>query len=92
MRALKALTAVMGLLIVVGTAVLVATIVRRAGAPAAPAEKIAVALGEPSGTRIAGIAAVADRLAVALQGGGPDRVVLIDPRSGEAIGRIALAR
>jgi hypothetical protein len=51
-----------------------------------------VVLDEPAGTRIAGIAAAGDRLAVQLQGGGADRVVLVDPRSGAVTGRITLAR
>jgi len=56
----------------------------RTGAP------ITMQLGEPDGTRIAGVAAAGDRLAVQLQGGGPDRIVLVDPRSGAVVGRIGL--
>jgi len=51
-----------------------------------------VVLDEPVGSRISGIAMVQDRLAVVLQGGGGDRVVLIDLRSGAPAGRILLAR
>jgi hypothetical protein len=98
MRALKVLTIVMGVMILAGTGVLVAVIAHRVSAPAsgrAPAAGTALpalVLNEPAGTRIAGIAAVGDRLAVQLQGGGADRVVLIDPRSGAVAGRITLAR
>ena len=92
MRVLTALTVAMGVLILVGTTVLVVTIVRRSGAPPGMAPAAAVVLNEPAGTRIAGIVAVADRLAVELRGGGPDRVVLVDPRSGAVSGRIALAQ
>ena len=81
----------MGLLIVLGTTVLVVTIIRRSGAPGVPAD-VAAVLDEPAGTRIAGIAGVADRLAVQLQGGGVDRVVLVDPQTGAVAGRIVLAR
>jgi hypothetical protein len=89
MQALKALTIVMGVLILGGTAVLGVVLARRMGtSSAAP---VAVLLDEPAGTRIAGIAAAGDRLAVQLQGGGPDRLVLIDPHSGAATGRVALA-
>jgi hypothetical protein len=49
-----------------------------------------VLLDEPAGTRIAGIASAGDRLAVRLQGGGSDRVVLVDPRTGAVAGRIGL--
>ena len=99
MRALKAATVVMGVLILVGTAVLIATMVKRATAPApAPAAgfvpsaaSIAATLHEPPGSQITGVAAGADALAISLRGGGPDRVVLIDLRTGEVRGRVALA-
>jgi hypothetical protein len=91
MRALTGLTVFMGVLILAGTAVLIAVIVNRAASPA-PERRFAVTLDEPAGTRIAGIAALQDRLGVELQGGGPDRVVLIDPRTGVQFGRIALGR
>jgi hypothetical protein len=96
MRALKIATIVMGLLIVVGTTALIVVIARRATGPASIAvslpTSIAATLDEPVGTRIAGITAVKDRLAVQLQGGGVDRVLLIDPATGTVAGRISLAR
>jgi len=91
MRALKAATIGMGLLIVLGTTVLIITIIKRSSAPGVPVD-IAAVLDEPAGTRIAGIAAVGDRLAIQLQGGGVDRVVLVDPHTGAAAGRISLGR
>ncbi len=93
MRALKIATIVMGVLIVAGTAVLIAGLLRRSGGLAVngfPAVITAV-LAEPAGTHIAGIAAVQDRLALQLQGGGEDRVVLVDPKTGAVAGRITLA-
>ena len=90
MRLLKALTIGLGVLIVVATAVLVTVIVRRIGGATPVAGPIAVSLHEPEGTHITGIASVRDQLAVQLQGGGPDRVVLIDPRTGATVGRIDL--
>jgi len=98
MRALKVLTIVMGVMILAGTGVVVAVIAHRmsapasGGAPFAGGAPLALLLDEPAGTRIAGIAAVGERLAVQLQGGGADRVVLVDPRSGTVAGRITLAR
>ena len=53
---------------------------------------ITMVLDEPAGTRIAGVVALRDRLAVQLAGGGVDRVVLIDPATGAMAGRISLAR
>ena len=94
MRALKIATIVMGLLIVAGTMALIIVVARRSTAPpvAALPAPVASVLDEPAGTRIAGIAAVQDRLAVQLQGGGADRIVLIDPHTGGVSGRISLAR
>lgn len=89
MQALKVVTIAMGVLILVGTAVLVAVIAHRSSPVSAG--PVALTLDEPAGTHIAGIAATQDRLAVTLQGGGADRVVLVDPRSGVVTGRITLA-
>ncbi len=89
MRFLKFITIAMAVLIVVGTTVLLVAIARRIGSPAAPAQ-VAVLLDEPVGTRIAGIAALGDRLAVRLEGGGADRVVLFDARTGVVTGCIGL--
>ena len=92
MRVLKVLTVVMGVMILVGTAVLVAVIIRRAGGATTASAPVALVLDEPAGTRIASIATAGDRLALRLLGGGADRVVLVDPRSGTVTGRISLAR
>jgi hypothetical protein len=89
MRFLKILTIVMAVLIVVGTTVLLVAIARRLGSPSVPAP-IAVLLDEPAGTRIAGITSLGDRLALRLEGGGADRVVLLDARTGAIAGRIAV--
>ena len=90
MRAVTAAAVVMGILIVAGVAVIAATLVSRisgAGAPVA-----SVLLDEPAGTRITGVAMAPDRLAVSLGGAGPDRVVLVDTRTGRVVNRTALAR
>jgi len=91
MRALIALTVAMGVLILVGSTVLVVALVKRSSSPEAPPGAFSVTLDEPTGTRITGVAGTADRLAITLQGGGPDRVVLTDPRSGAVLGRIGLS-
>ena len=92
MRFLKALVIGMGVLIVVATTVLIVLIVHRLTGPR-PLPPVAAApaiLDEPSGTRIATIVAVGDRLAVQLQGGGPDRILLVDPQTGSVVSRLAL--
>jgi hypothetical protein len=91
MAALKAAVIGMGLLIVAGVTVIVVTLVQRASAPTGAA-LIQATLDEPAGTRIAGVAAASDRLAVQLQGGGPDRVVVVDLRTGRVLARAGLAR
>ncbi len=96
MRALKIAVVAMGVLIVLGTVGLIVGIARRSSTPSAPVvaalpASVSAVLDEPEGTRIATIAAVQDRLAVQLHGGGVDRVVLIDPRSGAVTGHISLA-
>jgi hypothetical protein len=90
MRMLKAAVVVMGVLILAGVTVLVVVIVGRLSAPAGPPMR--AVLDEPAGTRIVAISALPDRLALQLQGGGPDRVVVLDMRSGRELGRAMLAR
>jgi hypothetical protein len=95
MRAIKIAVAAMGVLIVIGTTVLVVAVIRRGTAPAAVSVMAATAVAamdEPAGTSILGIAAVGDRLAVQLHGGGPDRVVFVDPRTATVAGRISLTK
>jgi hypothetical protein len=90
MRALLALTVVMGVLIVLGTATIAVTIVHRMGA-AVPRNLAGGVMDEPAGTHIASVAAYGDHLALVLQGGGPDRVAIIDPTTGRSLGRVTLA-
>jgi hypothetical protein len=93
MRAVKIAAAVMAVMIVLGTTFLVVTVFKRLSAPAFPImASTAAAMDEPVGTSIAGIAAVGDRLAVQLHGGGPDRVVFVDPHTATVAGRISLTK
>jgi hypothetical protein len=90
MRFLKVLTVGMGVLILAATTLLAVIIARRIGATGQVSAPIALLLDEPAGTRIAAIAVAGDRLAIRLEGGGADRVVLVDPHSGAVVGRIGL--
>ena len=94
MRAVKIATIVMGVLIVLGTAVILVTIVKRtiAGTAGIAGNAFASVLDEPAGTSIVGIASARDRLVVQLRGGGADRLLLIDPVSGAVVGRVSLPR
>ncbi len=91
MGVVKVLAVLMGVLIIIGSTVVVVTIIKRTGAESSDVGA-AVVLDEPAGTRIGGIAPVSNGLAVLLQGAGPDRIVLVDPRTGKEAGTIALAR
>ena len=98
---LKIASIAMAVLIVLGTSGLFAVMMKRglstptvvptAAVTPLPAN-VAAVLDEPTGTRIVGIAALSDRLAVQLQGGGGDRILLVDPRTGGVVGRVLLAR
>jgi hypothetical protein len=90
LAALKVAVAVMSVLIVVGVVVLAVTVARRLSGPRAVAGPLA--LDEPAGTALEGVALAGDRMAVRLRGGGPDRVVVIDLRDGRVAARVGLAR
>jgi hypothetical protein len=91
MQGLKVAVIVMGVMIVLGVGVIIATIVQRTVvAPAGGA--LNAVLDEPAGTHIAGVSGQGDRLMLQLQGGGPDRVVIYDLRAGKLAGRVSLVR
>lgn len=92
MRGLLTLVIAMGVLIVAGVVVIGVTLVHRLGRVAIiPQAPFQVVLDEPAGTRIAGTAAWGDRLGVTLQGGGPDRIVILNGE-GRQIGYMRLAK
>jgi hypothetical protein len=99
-RALKALVVVMGVLLVAGTVALVAVVVQRAGGAAGGggggiggSGRLDLALDQPEGSRIAGIAAAEDgALGVWVARPDGDRVVLVDPKRGRVAGEIRLGR
>ncbi len=94
-RALLALVIVMGVLILTGTAGLIAVVVHRLSQPRAIATAAipAVLPQEPEGTRITTLTRQSDTvLAIALTGGGPDRVLLWDLAAGRAVAEIRLGR
>ncbi|HEY1856836.1 DUF6476 family protein [Acidocella sp.] len=96
LRGLKALVGILGVLIVIGTAVVIGTVIHRLyarsdapsmaplavpAAPALPAGVVAPSLAP--GEHIAGIAAAGGRIAVWVSGPHGDRLLLIDPASGQ---------
>ncbi|MBP0443577.1 hypothetical protein J8J14_02190 [Roseomonas sp. SSH11] len=94
MRALKILVWGMGLLIIAASVTLVVMIVQRAGKaiPAAPyGPPVEMSLGQPAGSRIAGIApGFEGRVAVWVQRPDGERLVIMDTRNGRALGEIRL--
>ena len=88
-RVLLAVTIGMGVLIVAGVVALAVVVVQRG--TAGPVAPTSLSLREPAGTRIAGASLGADRVAVQLNGGGPDRVVVVDLKTGRITATIGLA-
>ena len=89
MRALKVLVAVMGVLIVAGTVTLVALLVQRVGA-AGGAASGDVALRQPPGSRIAGVASAEGRVAIWVERPDGGRILLVDPARGRVVGEIRI--
>jgi Family of unknown function (DUF6476) len=95
MRALKILVVVMGVMLVVGFATLVAVIagrVSRGGTAATAAHGFAAApIDIPRGARIEAMTAGSDRLILALESPGSERqLVIIDLAKGVRLGTIEL--
>ncbi len=87
MTALKAAVIFMGVLIVAMMALLLVGLTRR---PPAPAPLTAnIVLDEPQGTHIASLTQAGPAWAVLLQGGGPDRIVVLAP-DGHVQARVSL--
>ncbi len=89
MRGLKALVGILGVLILLGTALVIGVVIQRiyakpgaasmsAPPPGAPAGG---ALVLPKGTHISGIAAAGGELAVWVSGPDGDQIWLVDPRT-----------
>jgi hypothetical protein len=99
MRALKILVSAMGVLIVVATVALVVLVIQRSNRAAQGLGTAAVgsignstelALKQPVGSRIGGIAAVDGQLAVWVERPDGGRVLLLDPRNLRQTGEIRL--
>ena len=94
MRTLKALVIGMGILIVVGTAMIAVMIARRGGdggAVGGDASSKTARIALPAGARVIETALDGDRIAlrIALDGGG-QRVIIIDVPTGRRVGAVNL--
>ncbi len=95
MRGLLVLVGVLTVLLLVGTVAVVGTILgRHAGVPRPAATKLAgpIVLDQPAGTHVAGASWGDGRLSLTLQGGGPDRVVVLDGADGRVLLDVRLGR
>ena len=90
MRALKVLVVVMGVLIVAGTVTLVALVVQRAGRAGGAVVSGDVALRQPPGSRIAGVASAEGRVAIWVERPDGGRILLVDPARGRVVGEIRI--
>ena len=93
MRGLTVFVAVMGVVIVVGFAVVIATIAGRLarGEGGGPHSFTAPAIAIPKGARVAAMMADANRLVLRLElPGGGEQIVVLDLASGRRLGTIAL--
>ena len=87
LRALKALVGIMGVLIILGTALVIGVVINRLYArKAAPSISVSAPVAASAtlapGEHIAGIAAAGPDLAIWVSGPGGDRLLLLDPASG----------
>jgi hypothetical protein len=90
MQGLKLLVIAMGVLIVIGVAVIVVTVVNRVrGVSGRSFDQASLVL--PKGCHVAGIATAGARLALEL-GDGPEcqLILFVDPESGRETGRLSL--
>jgi hypothetical protein len=92
-RPLLILVIAMGVLILLVTTVVVVKLVKDVvTAPAGSVTLTTTMLHQPAGSRIVTITSVAGRLGVLLQGGGPDRILFVDPDTGRVAGQLMLGQ
>jgi hypothetical protein len=86
----------MGVLIVLVTTIVVVKLVKDvvAGPATSPASVTLTTtmLHQPPGAHIVTIAAVGDRLSILLKGGGPDRILFVNPGTGKVAGQLMLGQ
>ena len=94
----------MGVLVVLGTTVVIVKVVKDviSGSSHGVAASAAMTpdtltlttnmLTQPEGSRIVNIAGVGGRLSLLISGGGPDRVLFVDPATGHVTGQLMLGK
>ncbi len=88
----------MGVLVILGTTVVIVKVVKDmmgGNSEAAVSQTVTLTthmLSQPAGSHIVTIAGAGDRLSVLVNGGGPDRILFVDPASGAVTGQLMLGR
>jgi hypothetical protein len=89
----------MGVLVILGTTVVIVKVVKDmmggGNSEAAVSQSVTLTthmLSQPAGSHIVTIAGAGDRLSVLVNGGGPDRILFVDPASGAVTGQLMLGR
>jgi hypothetical protein len=82
----------MGVLILLVTTVVIVKLVKDVVAAPASVTLTTVLLRQPAGSHIVTITAVDGRLGVLLNGGGPDRILFVDPGTGKVAGQLMLGK
>jgi hypothetical protein len=82
----------MGVLILLVTTVVIVKLVKDVVTAPASVTLTTTMLHQPAGSHIVTITTVGGRLGVLVEGGGPDRVLFVDPDSGRVAGQMMLGQ
>jgi len=82
----------MGVLILLVTTVVVVKLVKDMVNGPASVTLTTTMLRQPAGSHIVTITTVGDRLGVLVTGGGPDRILFVEPDSGKVAGQLMLGQ
>ncbi len=82
----------MGVLIVLVTTVVIVKLVKDVVSAPASVTLTTTMLRQPAGSHIVSITAVGGRLSVLVEGGGPDRILFVDPGDGHVAGQVMLGQ
>jgi hypothetical protein len=82
----------MGVLIVLVTTVVVVKLVRDVVAAPASVTLTTTMLHQPAGSHIVTMTTVDGRLGLLINGGGPDRILFVDPGTGQVDGQLMLGQ
>ena len=91
-RPLLIVVIAMGVLIVLVTTVVVVKLVKDVVTAPVSVTLTTTMLHQPAGSHIVTITSAGGRLGVLLQGGGPDRILLVDPDTGRVAGQLMLGQ